>query len=72
MKAIERDTVLRDVFEHVGGASKPDFVSIGRYEGLNFDLTTGKALSSHLRRIGYGPGLNVVTYHRPRGFDVFR
>jgi hypothetical protein len=68
---IRADPELRGLFEHVGGAGREDFVGLGRFSGFKFDLTTSKAIPSHLRRPRYGPGLNIVTYKRPRGFNGF-
>ncbi|MCK6576372.1 hypothetical protein L6V77_35440 [Myxococcota bacterium] len=71
MKAIQNDSTLSTMFRHIGGAFQPDFIGLGQYAGLSFDVTTTRAAADHLKRLGYGPGLNILTYHRHRGFDTF-
>lgn len=31
---------LRSMFRHVGGPHRPDFVGVGNFEGMTFDITT--------------------------------
>jgi RHS repeat-associated protein len=77
-KAVERGTadviddsrILGDLFEHVGGPGKPDFIGKGLFKGLNFDVTTKAAIPAHQIR-PYGPGLIFSTYSRPAGFTTF-
>jgi RHS repeat-associated protein len=76
--ALERMTAIRirnspldsRVLVHVGGPNNPDFIGLGPVAGSNFDITTPGQVRAHLRRPGYGPGLNVITYQRPPGFRV--
>ncbi|HQN06345.1 MAG TPA: hypothetical protein PK569_02140, partial [Thermoanaerobaculia bacterium] len=78
-KAVERmtrdavfaDPALNNLFKHVGGPFRPDFVGrLGAAAGLRFEITTQAAAAAHLRR-RYGAGLNLVTYGRPAGFGLF-
>jgi hypothetical protein len=70
---VQGSTLHSRLFEYVSGPYQPDF--IGRpgsfAEGMNFDITTPRQISAHLVRPGYGLGLNVVTYDRPRTFRLF-
>jgi hypothetical protein len=61
---------LSGLFRYVGGARNPDFVGIGRYAGLDFDMTTNTArqVLAHRAR-AYSPAL--VLYDRPADFVRF-
>ncbi|HEX7771884.1 MAG TPA: hypothetical protein VF435_05650, partial [Pyrinomonadaceae bacterium] len=61
----------QQLFKHVGGPKKPDFIGKGPALGKNFDITTPAAVNKHLARPIYGRGLNVVTYIRPPTFVRF-
>ncbi|MBM4017216.1 MAG: hypothetical protein FJ288_02640 [Planctomycetes bacterium] len=67
---IGASTELSGLFKYVGGPGKPDFVGIGRYAGLNLDITTNTARQIGLHQVRpYAP--SIVTYTRPTGFAVF-
>ncbi|HEX7275528.1 MAG TPA: RHS repeat-associated core domain-containing protein, partial [Nitrososphaeraceae archaeon] len=68
---INQSPLHRQLFQYVGGPSRPDFVGRGIGSGLNFDITTPRAINAHLARPGYGSGLQVCTYERPLGFTTF-
>jgi hypothetical protein len=56
-----------------GGAGRPDFIGRRgtRAIGKNFDTTTLAAVDAHMRRPGYGTGLNINPYPRPDSFTGF-
>lgn len=61
---------LSSMFQYVGGAYRPDFVGLGRYAGLNFDITTNtiRQITGHMVR-PYAPQL--ILYERPATFVRF-
>jgi hypothetical protein len=59
--------LLGQMYRPVGGPSNPDFVGVGIYDGMNFDITTPGQINVHLSRPGYGADLNIVTYDSPPG-----
>jgi hypothetical protein len=62
---ISREAGLSRLFVHVGRQRGSfDFLGIGRYEGLKFEITTPGEVSRHLAR-SYGEGLITVTYDPP-------
>ena len=62
--------ILRNLFRHVGGPNKPDFIGRGIFNGLQFDITTPGSVASHKSRV-YGEGLIFLLYNRPASFRVF-
>lgn len=57
-------------FRYVGGASNPDFVGLGRYAGLSFDITTNSVRQILLHQArAYRPALAL--YSRPASFARF-
>jgi RHS repeat-associated protein len=68
-RRVAADPQLEGLFNWVSkpGVQGPDFVGIGRADGLTFDITTPGMVGAHLVR-SYGSGLNIVTYTRPLGF----
>jgi hypothetical protein len=60
----QADRELRRLFEYDGGSGMPDYVGIGRFKGLTFELTTPRQVDSHRAR-PYGEPLIIVTYERP-------
>jgi RHS repeat-associated protein len=76
-KAVERlvrdtieDSFLTNMFEHVGGPNKSDFIGRGIFTGLQFDITTPAAVASHMAR-PYGQELIILPYNRPLWFSKF-
>jgi hypothetical protein len=49
------------------GVSTPDFLGIGDFAGLRFDVTTIGQVDAHVSR--FGTDLIVGTYLRPTWFD---
>jgi hypothetical protein len=66
-KQIELDPVLKLLFRHTGKGGGPDFVGIGRFEGLIFDITTPGQAARHIAR-PYGKDLIIIKYSRPPSF----
>jgi RHS repeat-associated protein len=60
---IENDQLMDQLFQHVGGPNRPDFIGRGPYTGLRFDITTPRGAASKPTR-PYWPML-VPTYNRP-------
>jgi hypothetical protein len=69
VQEINQSPLHRQLFQPVGGPGRPDFRGRGTATGINFDITTPRAVDSHLARPGYGQGLQVCTYQRPSIFD---
>src|SRR5690554_4553728 len=70
---VEREIVsyhLSNNYIATGGPNREDFKGVKRYQGLLFDVTTAKAVSSHLKR-PYGKRLIIGTYKRPKSFFIF-
>jgi hypothetical protein len=61
----------QQLFQHVDGPGRPDFIGRGIATGRNFDITTVPSTSAHLARPSYGDGLQICTYGRPSGFRTF-
>ena len=54
---------------YVGKGPGPDFIGVGPYTGMRFDITTPLQVESHLNR-SYGRDLINITYDRsPHVFD---
>jgi hypothetical protein len=70
-KAIRRSALHRQLFKHIGGPGRPDFIGCGLAAGMNFDITTPPQIPTHLNRPRYGRGLLIATYQRPASFTVF-
>lgn len=72
---IRSTPALRRLFRHIGrsGGSHPDFVGLGRYQGLTFDTTTNtvRQVRGHMRRPYATRDYSLITYDRPAGFTVF-
>lgn len=69
---VERMPELDELFLHVGGPGRPDFIGRGGYTGLNFDITTrAQFLANSKAGRAYAPGLIQPTYTRPGDFYVF-
>lgn len=63
---IEQDPNLKTLFKYVGKQKNTfDFLGIGRFEGLKFDITTPGQTAKHLAR-PYGEGLIIIDYISPR------
>jgi hypothetical protein len=54
-------------FKYQGPSGRPDFVGIGRYEGLIFDVSASGEVPIKLAR-SYGVQLITITYERPTSF----
>lgn len=50
--------------KYTGNGPGPDFIGLGKYTGMRFDITTPLQVQSHLNR-SYGTNLNIITYERP-------
>jgi RHS repeat-associated protein len=69
---VQASPELSQMFRHVGGPNRPDFVGrIGSEAvGMTFDVTTTAAAAAHQAR-PYGLGLQLITYERPETFRLF-
>ena len=56
--AIEARNSSPALFQHLGGAGRPDFFGVGRAAGMTFDVTTPEQVASHLARPYVEPHLN--------------
>ncbi|MBI3839916.1 MAG: hypothetical protein HY288_18490 [Planctomycetia bacterium] len=64
---VETDPILGTLFDYTGRTAGPDFVGIGRFEGLIFDITTPGQAALHRAR-SYGDKLIIIEYTRPLSF----
>ena len=65
-RRIKGDSDLSLLFEHVGrNPNTFDFLGIGRFKGLRFDITTPGQAARHLAR-PYGEGLLIIEYMPPK------
>jgi len=63
---IGEDHELKLLFKHVGrNRNSFDFLGIGRFQGLKFDITTPGQAAKHLLR-PYGEGLLIIEYMPPK------
>ena len=66
--SIARNPMLSSMFRHVGlRPNSPDFIGLGMYQRLMFDITTLQRAAAHLSR-PYGNGLHLIFYMRPPTF----
>ena len=67
---IENTPSLKRMFDYVGGPNATDFTGVGRFQGLNWDITTDTArqYAAHVAR-PYQP--IVIPYSRPATFTNF-
>jgi len=63
-------TQYNSMFKHVGGPGKTDFIGVGRFEGLNWDITTNTT-RQYLEHIGRSYHPIVIPYTRPTKFTTF-
>ncbi len=64
-RRIKNDPELKLLFRHVGRNSRSfDFLGVGRFEGLKFDITTPGQVARHRAR-PYGDGLLIIEYTPP-------
>ncbi len=66
-KTINGNELLSQILKHQRPG--PDFIGIGPFSGLDFDLTTLNQVPAHFR--SYGPDLITGTYRRPSAVSVF-
>lgn len=65
---IRNERMLRSMFEHVGfRRNSPDFLGLGIYSRMKFDITTMQQAAAHWSR-PYGTGLELIFYTRPPTF----
>ena len=67
---IEADSELRSMFQHWGGPKQPDFATIGRWQGVVFDVSTAAGAANKGDR-WYGQMIESIIYQRPSTFTVF-
>jgi hypothetical protein len=62
-RRVIRDASLKSLFEYTGRSPGPDLIGIGRFKGLEFEITTPGQVDSHRAR-EYGGKLIIITYER--------